>query len=123
MFLAGLLVLKTFHTLEIPIDSLVILGQYLGKFCVALARRSRSVEYLEQKGFSSAERTPKYITNQKASDVDKKYRTTDSGNIYVYCVGEANLFGKKPVYNYYFSINSDTDKVDGISLWLIGFVD
>lgn len=32
MFLAGLLVLKSFYTLEIPIDSLAVFGQQLGKF-------------------------------------------------------------------------------------------
>lgn len=39
---AGLLILKTFHTLEIPIDSLVILGQHLGKFYVPLTHLRRT---------------------------------------------------------------------------------
>ena len=35
--LAGLLVLEPFHTLEISINSLVILGQYIGKFRITFA--------------------------------------------------------------------------------------
>lgn len=37
MFLVGLLVLKAFHTLEIPINCLVVFRQYFGKFRVTLA--------------------------------------------------------------------------------------
>lgn len=84
--------------------------------------RNAFVESLEQKGFSSSEQLSKIVDGQSSAIYDKKYYKDDD-SIYVYCVGEANLFGKKPVYEYYIYLNSDTDKVDKVSLYLLGFVE
>lgn len=81
-------------------------------------------EYLEQLGFSLTERFPNLIYNKgSVEDYDKKYEKTTSNSFTVRCVGEPNLFGLRPVYDYYFVFSSDTDKMSDTYAALIGYVD
>lgn len=67
-------------------------------------------EYLEQLGFSKRDRYPSHY-RATAEDYDKKYVKPYTNVFNVYCLGEPNLFGLKPVYQYTFKFSSDTDKM------------
>lgn len=70
-------------------------------------------ELLKSKGYVFAE-----VGSTDISAYDKKmrvYNGSEADYLHVYCLGEPNLFNKRPVYYYTFIFDSNTDKIKGVS--------
>lgn len=81
-------------------------------------------ELLNQQGFSLSEKIPGSFSASKAEEYYKKYRVVSNSNyIKAYGVGETNLFGSKPVYEYTIFFDSNTDKMSETRFALVGFIE
>jgi len=81
-------------------------------------------ELLNQQGFSLSENLPGSFREGKAEEYDKKYKKVSNSNyIQAYSVGETNLFGVKPVYEYTIFFDSNTDKMSETRFALVGFIE
>lgn len=96
---------NTIDRRKVPDDMEMVNGDYTIK---------SFAEFLEQQGFT--------LVEELNDDYNKKYLKY-SNSITVYGVGDANLFGVKPLYRYTISFDSNTDKMNIVSFNLLGFIE
>lgn len=116
--LTGFLNAGANNFLSHPADMEMVNGDYTVKTIT---------ELLKQKGFTLSEHLPLdtvgEAANGKVEEFDKKYSYDGTSEIEACCIGKANLFGYRPIYRYKFIFDSNTDKIDEVSLYLLKFVE